>query len=195
MDPAKVDGLAHVLSQTAQSRQVIVFTHDTRLPAAIRRLDLPAMVWEVARRENSVFELRTSFDPASRALDDARALVNTTELPDAVAPRVVPGFCRTALEAALTDLVWRRRLAAGVRHADIEHEIRAANGPVQLAALAFYGDVDKAGEVLGRFNKYGRWAADMFKACKSGGHAPHKGDLRTLVDDTERLVTELRAEP
>ena len=32
MDPAKVDGLARVLSSVARSRQVVVFTHDDRLP-------------------------------------------------------------------------------------------------------------------------------------------------------------------
>jgi energy-coupling factor transporter ATP-binding protein EcfA2 len=58
MDPAKVDGLARVLSQMARSRQVIVFTHDDRLAEAVRRLQLPATIWEVVRRENSAVELK-----------------------------------------------------------------------------------------------------------------------------------------
>ena len=33
MDPARVDGLAHVLARTAKTRQVLVFTHDDRLPS------------------------------------------------------------------------------------------------------------------------------------------------------------------
>ncbi len=49
MDPAKVDGLAHVL-EVAKARQVIVFTHDDRLPEAARRLRLDARVLEVTRR-------------------------------------------------------------------------------------------------------------------------------------------------
>src|SRR5690606_874138 len=40
MDPAKVYGLAKVLDQVAKDRQVIVFTHDDRLPAAVRHLQL-----------------------------------------------------------------------------------------------------------------------------------------------------------
>jgi hypothetical protein len=43
MDPAKVYGLARVLSSVALSRQV-VFTHDDRLPAALRQLQLRATV-------------------------------------------------------------------------------------------------------------------------------------------------------
>ena len=39
MDPAKVDGLARVLADAAaETRQVVVFTHDERLPEAVRRL-------------------------------------------------------------------------------------------------------------------------------------------------------------
>jgi hypothetical protein len=37
MDPSKVDGLAQVLAGVAAERQVIVFTHDDRLPDAVRR--------------------------------------------------------------------------------------------------------------------------------------------------------------
>jgi recombinational DNA repair ATPase RecF len=46
MDPAKVDGLARVLNRVAETRQVVVFTHDDRLPEAVRRLRLPATVLE-----------------------------------------------------------------------------------------------------------------------------------------------------
>ena len=63
MDPAKVDGLARVLSSAAASRQVVVFTHDDRLPAALRQLQLPATVWAVTRRERSVVSLKKVDDP------------------------------------------------------------------------------------------------------------------------------------
>jgi DNA repair exonuclease SbcCD ATPase subunit len=56
MDPAKVDGLARVLHRYAQDRQVIVFTHDTRLSEAVRRLRLETTILEVVRRERSVVE-------------------------------------------------------------------------------------------------------------------------------------------
>jgi len=77
MDPAKVDGLARVLSQIARSRQVIVFTHDDRLAEAVRRLQIPATMWKVARRENSAVELKKNDDPVLCYLDDARARPRT----------------------------------------------------------------------------------------------------------------------
>jgi len=194
MDPAKVDGLARVLSQTAVDRQVIVFTHDTRLADAVRRLNLPATVWEVARRENSVVELRKADDAARRALEDARSLLKTAALPAGVATRVVPGLCRSALEAALVQMIRRRRLAAGVRHGKVEEEIDAARGPYELAALAFLGDPSRTGDVLSRINGYGRWAGDAFQACKAGGHAAYRGDLALLVKSAEQLAERIHDE-
>ena len=100
MDPARVDGLARVLQSASKDRQVVVFTHDDRLPEAIRRLDIDATVIEVTRREGSVVEPRRSKDPVSRYIEDAMALAYTDDLPPEVARRVVPGLCREALEAA-----------------------------------------------------------------------------------------------
>ena len=50
MDPGKVDGLARVLGMVAEERQVVVFTHDERLPESVRRLQIPAHVIEVTRQ-------------------------------------------------------------------------------------------------------------------------------------------------
>ena len=95
MDPAKVEGLARLLAWVGKDRQVLVFTHDDRLPEAIRRLQLPGVIWEVTRREGSVVELTKNDDPVSRFLDDARALARTTELPEDARAVVVAGFCRS----------------------------------------------------------------------------------------------------
>jgi len=113
MDPARVDGLARVLEQLAANRQVIVLTHDDRLPEAVRRMGIPARMLEVTRKEGSVVSVRSCSDPAHAALDDAFALAKTTDLPSAAAARVVPGLCRLAMEAACTEVVRRRRIGRG----------------------------------------------------------------------------------
>ncbi|MFF3244249.1 AAA family ATPase [Streptomyces sp. NPDC002870] len=46
MDPAKVNGLAQVLHELGEHRQVVVFTHDTRLQRAFTSQDLPVTVFE-----------------------------------------------------------------------------------------------------------------------------------------------------
>ncbi|MFA5910375.1 MAG: AAA family ATPase [Vicinamibacterales bacterium] len=63
MDPSRVDGLARALEETALTRQVIVFTHDERLPEAVRRLGIESRNIMVTRRPNSVVEVRKSLDP------------------------------------------------------------------------------------------------------------------------------------
>jgi hypothetical protein len=127
MDPAKVDGLARVLAEVGTRRQVVVFTHDERLPEAVRRLALEATVVEVTRRPGSVVEVRPAQDPVERYLDDARALIRSDEVAPDVAARVVPGFCRHAIEAACTVAVRRRRLERGDRHAHVDAVLDGVN--------------------------------------------------------------------
>ena len=124
MDPARVDGLAKVLQSASKDRQVVVFTHDDRLPEAIRRLDIDATVIEVTRREGSVVEPRRSKDPVSRYIEDAMALAYTDDLPAEVARRVIPGLCREALEAACMEAIRRRRIGRGEPHAEVEALLR-----------------------------------------------------------------------
>lgn len=191
MDPARVDGLARVLEQSATDRQVVVFTHDDRLPQAVRRLAIDARVLEVTRRVNSVVEIRRGLDPVSRALEDARALALTKELPGDAARRVVPGLCRQAVEARCDEVVWRRRLARGASHAEVEAALAAADRLYVRAALALFDDADRGGDVLNRLNRMGSRAGDAFMRCNRGAHEADTGDLAGLVDDTQFLVGQL----
>jgi hypothetical protein len=193
MDPAKVDGLARVLQRTAADRQVIVFTHDNRLAQAVRQLSIPATILEVTRRPGSAVELRASLDPAEQALRDAGALAIDDSVPAGVAARVVPGLCRTAVEAALTEAVWRRELRAGRRHADIEEDLEAASVRLNLlAALALTGDASRGGDVLPRLNTWGHRFADTYRALNKGAHAAYDGDLGLLTGDARKLVGKIR---
>ncbi|GAA3752856.1 AAA family ATPase [Salinactinospora qingdaonensis] len=49
MDTETVEGLADVLAEVGRHRQLIVFTHDTRLPDALHRLGLPAAIRTIER--------------------------------------------------------------------------------------------------------------------------------------------------
>jgi recombinational DNA repair ATPase RecF len=194
MDPAKVDGLARVLERSSAGRQVIVFTHDNRLAQAIRQLSIPASILEVTRRPGSAVQVRASLDPAEQALRDAGALAADDSVPTEVAARVVPGLCRTAVEAAFTEAVWRRELRAGRGHADIEDDLEAAHFRLNLlAALALTGDASKGGEVLSRLNVWGRRFGDTYRALNKGAHAAHDGDLRLLIADAKAMVAKIRA--
>jgi recombinational DNA repair ATPase RecF len=194
MDPAKVDGLARVLEATASGRQVIVFTHDNRLAQAVRHLSIPAAILEVTRRPGSAVQLRTSLDPVEQPLRDAGALTADGSVPSEVAARVVPVLCRTAVEAALTEAIWRQQLRAGRRHDEIEEALEDARVRLnRLAALALTGDATKGGEVLRKLNAWGHRYGDTYLALNKGAHVAHDGDLRSLITDARALVARIRA--
>jgi hypothetical protein len=193
MDPARVDGLAKALEDIALTRQVIVFTHDERLPEAIRRMDIKASILSITRRPNSVIEVRTALTPVRAHIEDALALVHTTELPRDILSRLVPGFCRAALEASFMQVVRRRRLAAGQPHAEIEGELTSALKITPLAALAFFDDKERGGDVMKRLNQFGPWAGDVFRQCKEGAHEATTADLSLLIKDAEKLAERVLA--
>jgi hypothetical protein len=153
MDPSRIEGLARAFADTAKTRQVIVFTHDDRLHEAVRRLGLSATVIGVTRRARSVVEVRQITDPVSNLLDDARAVARTADLPKGVAGRVVPGFCRTAIEAACMETVRRRRLARGETHDQVEELLAANTRTHPLMALALLDDERRTEDVLPRLRR------------------------------------------
>jgi energy-coupling factor transporter ATP-binding protein EcfA2 len=191
MDPAKVDGLARVLESASVTRQVIVFTHDDRLPEAVRRLGIEASILEVSRREGSIVELRPALTPIERHIADARAILRTDDLPESVARQVVPGFCRLALEAACIESVRRRRLGRGDAHADVESALRSVSRLGQFAAMALFDDAAKAGEVAGRIEReHGSGKVRAFQAANRGAHEGYGGNLEDLVRDSAVLARE-----
>jgi ABC-type Mn2+/Zn2+ transport system ATPase subunit len=188
MDPARVDGLARALEQVARLRQVIVFTHDERLPEAVRRLDVKATILSITRRPNSVIEVRTALTPVRAHIEDALALVHTTEMPRDILNRLVPGFCRAALEAAFMQVVRRRQLAAGHSHGEVEEGLATALKLTPLAALALFDDKERGADVMKRLNQFGSWAGDVFRECKEGVHGGTSADLNLLIKDAEKLA-------
>jgi hypothetical protein len=188
MDPARVEGLARVLYDAARTRQVIVFTHDDRLWEAVRRLGIAAAVHSVTRRAESVVEVRQTTDPITSLIDDARAVVLTDNLPQDVASRVVPGFCRSAIEAACIETVRRRRLVKGETHDAVEELLAASAKLNPLIALALFDDESKTNDVPRRLKNLGPWGIDAFTVCKMGPHERHEGDLKSLIQNSERLA-------
>jgi hypothetical protein len=192
MDPARVDGLALVLADVARTRQLVVFTHDDRLREAVSRLSIDATVIEVVRREDSGVELRESSDPVQRHLDDAFALAQTTELPGHIANQVVPGFCRSAIEAACSSVIRRRWIGRGEPHLKVEDALAKA-GLTERLAIALFDDDKRGKDVGAKLNQWGVEFADAWAIANRGAHAGYGGSLRDLVRNTERLCLKIKA--
>jgi recombinational DNA repair ATPase RecF len=192
MDPSKVDGLARVFADAARTRQVIVFTHDERLPAAIRQLGLDARILQVTRRADSVVQIHAAGDPAEQHLRDAGALAIGDDVPAEVAGRVVPGLCRAAIESVCIEITRNRRLAQGASQEAVEAALAAAHRLLPRLALAVLDDAERGGDVYNWLNAHiGTWATDTVKACNRGSHTATAG-TGPLVGETRRLVERLR---
>ncbi|HEX3960593.1 MAG TPA: AAA family ATPase [Trebonia sp.] len=188
MDPSKVEGLARVLHQTAAARQVVVLTHDDRLPDALRRLMLPATILEVTRREGSLVEIVPSQDPVHRYLDDARQIARTAALPDDLAAVAATGSCRDAVEAACQRAARRQLHAQGVPLAEIDRRLINAHTTMHKTALALFGDSRQSAQVMPSLNRLAGapWAADVLRAVREGTHQP-RSDLDRIISNSERL--------
>jgi DNA repair exonuclease SbcCD ATPase subunit len=190
MDPAKIDGFVDVLLKLAQDRQVVVFTHDDRLPQVLRQIGTDARIVEVERDANSAVHVEPCADPALRYVDDAFAVVNDPNVIVEVKRRVIGGVCRMAVEVACRDIFMASRLGAGERRVDVENVWQSVTSTRQKMALAVAGD--KSADLspwLGA--KPGRRRAH--RAVTAGVHDGNKGDLTGLVRDVESVVNDIRA--
>jgi hypothetical protein len=191
MDPARVDGLARVLQSASADRQVVVFTHDDRLPEAVRRLDIAAEILEVTRRDASVVDLRRSLDPVGRYLEDALAVAGTAGLPSSTAAQVVPGLCRLALEAVSMEITRKRRLLRGEPHAEVEKILSEASLD-RLLALVLFDDAARTADVEGTLGREaGAPLADVYRRCAEAGDVAPK-DAVELVRQASQLAAWLR---
>ena len=192
MDPAKVDGLSRVLARAAASRQLIVFTHDERLPEAVRRLAIDARIMRVQRRAQSKVEIVAARPPSDRYIGEAFAIAKAEELPAEVKNRVVPGFCRSAIEAASASRIRRRLLADGVPHAEIDERLAGLTSLGAWLAEAFGLSVAQGNDVRERIAKLGgRDAVQVVDIARKGSHEEVHIDAVKLVEGAKRLVRAL----
>ena len=152
MDEVRVDGLAQVLTEVGKTRQVVVFTHDARLPEAFERLSLPHAKRKVTRGLGSAVVVSTLIGPWEQRLKDATDVTMTPDLPPDISGRVVPGFCRQALEAACVDTLRRHWLGRGDAHAEVEKQL-TRKGLRELLAMLFFGDSHKHQGLAPRLRK------------------------------------------
>ncbi|MGW0187175.1 AAA family ATPase [Streptomyces sp. NPDC003362] len=195
MDPAKVNGLAQVLHELGEHRQVVVFTHDTRLQRAFTSQDLPVTVFEVERAKSSKVKVKPVTDPVRQALDDARALASTSDLPSAARTHVLPSLCRIALENAFLEAAWIRHHRSGAPEDELQAAVGSADKLMKVAALALFGDAGRTGDVYRELRTLcGPRAVELLKECQNGAHArgAQIADPHRFVDDIEIMAHKVR---
>ncbi|MER8068554.1 AAA family ATPase [Streptomyces sp. NPDC094034] len=196
MDPAKVHGLAKVLHDLGRTRQVVVFTHDTRLQRAFTNQELPVTVLEVERQGRSVVTVQRVTDPIGQALSDAHALARTPNLPPVAVTHVLPSLCRTVLERAFSEAAWLRLHRAGLAEHEAEKTVAGAVTLMDIAALGLFGDpAKKAGDVYRELRRRcGPGAVDLIRQCQEGAHPSGTSmpDPHRFVDDVKAVALTVR---
>ncbi|MGW7297511.1 AAA family ATPase [Streptomyces sp. NPDC054829] len=195
MDPAKVNGLAQVLHELGEHRQVVVFTHDTRLQRAFTSQELPVTVFEVERATSSKVSVGLVTDPVRQALDDARALASTGDLPPAARNHVLPSLCRIALENAFLEAAWIRHHRSGAPEDELQAAVGSADKLMKVAALALFGDVGRTGDVYRELRTLcGPRAVELLTVCQKGAHpeGAQIADPHRFVRDIETMAQKVR---
>jgi recombinational DNA repair ATPase RecF len=193
MDAQKVEGLATVLSECARHRQVVVFTHDTRLEQAISHLGIEATICCIARASDSVVTVVKESDPVKQAFKEARDLSHDQCLPQSVADRVIPAMCRLALEIACMETARRAlRDDHGLGLAEIEERVARLVRTKEHVALALLGDSSGRPRTVVESLCAGGWA--LIDELNEGSHSglPTVDDRKQLVARTERLAGAIR---
>lgn len=189
MDPTKVDGFVRVLTELARSRQVIVFSHDDRLPQVIRQLGVAARIKEVCRDTNSQVSVVDCEDPAKRCLDDAFALANDDRLPGDVLARVLPNLCRAAVEVTARDRYFATRLSAGDDRVTVETTWQGAKKTGPRLTLAVHGN---AGTDISPWLDRDRNRRLAYNTVTKAVHQGLSVDPIVAVRQVESLVDDIR---
>ena len=185
MDPAKINGFLDVLVDLSATRQVIVFSHDDRLPAAIRARSIPAQLLDVTREEGSVVIVKDNESPAQRYIVDAVALILDEELDDVIKRKAAPGLFRMAVEAAALQRFFTERAREGAPYHESDSAWDQARTTQQRVALALTGSA--TGDVSA-WKSYRRHRFPTMAICASGAHSGAALDRGTLDDLRETVL-------
>ncbi len=191
LDEIKIDGLAEVLHEIGCSRQVVVFTHDSRLESALEALDLPAEVVRLERGPGSVVIVNEAEGPIEARLREASQLAQELRIPEAVRMAVVAGCCRTALEEAAVRYYRRGAASGSVTVAEVEESIESALTLWDRVGLARYGPGDKSTAKKIEAD-YSLETRSLVKALSDAGHEElQQFSPEVLVGETRRVTLEL----
>ena len=191
LDQSKIDGLAEVLADLALERQVIVFTHDDRLPEAIERLGIDADVVCLSRSAGSEVHITMGNDSVRRALSEAHSLAKDAAIPKDIASRAVAGCCRTAVEQSAARAHRRAAMKKHQTIAEIDIEIEQTPGFWDRVALGVWGETSP-GTAEKVDKRFGHDMKRLLGALNTAGHEELRNwQPHDLLVATRRAISTL----
>ena len=107
--------------------------------------------------------------------------------------RVIPGFCRQALEAACVQAIWLARTSAGRDYARTEQDVNHAQTLNDKLTLVLLDNLNGNHQDMRNalYQRFGTRARDVVDACNRGAHGHWHGRMDGLIDGTEWLAKRL----
>lgn len=190
MDPTRVHRLAVLLAEEAKRRQIVVFTHDDRLPEAVRSLHLGnATIRQVSRQEGSVIQLGDCSDPVQRYLEDADAVLSDRALSERARTVAAAGLARDALEACAQRTFRHRELGRGRTHEEVEAHLATVQRTKEFLALALEVPERGLAAKLATLDPAGA-VGDLLIVCNALNAGAHD-DMAWLNRDWEGSIDDL----
>jgi hypothetical protein len=158
-------------------------------------MQLAVRVLEVQREPGSVVKVEEVASPVEQYLLDAfRVYKAEDHLGPAVVAGLVPAHCRSAVEAACSEVTRRRRIQAGHAHADVERLIVDTRGMTAQLALAFFDNPNATQKVMSRLKSIGgpQMITTLKATRQAHGKSTWSGSWPELVDATRKLTAAIR---
>ena len=146
----------------------------------------------VLRRAASKIEVVASPPPSDRHVGEAFAFAKTPDVSEEVRARVLPGLCRSAIEAACIAQLRRRLIESGTPHAVVEARLAEDRSLNAWLAEVFGLSVAQGSEITDRVRRLGgSGAVETVSIVKRGTHRLVAADALHLAEGTKALVREL----
>ena len=142
-------------------------------------------------RAQSTVDVQVSRTPVQRYLDGARGYAKPDRLPPEVQARVVPMFCRSAVEAAAANIIRRRAAERGTSLDEADEQIEEARTLRETLALVFFGEAGRQGEVANEIRRrYGAATVGLVTELNRGSHGAvlDAATLKRLPESTREFI-------
>jgi hypothetical protein len=195
LDQLRVDGLVRVLSEVAQTKQVIVFTHDDRLMETAFRLGFEPTAIRLQRKVEPgslpTVSVRKRVDPIEERLGEARAILSDKAVNESARASAAVQLCDSAAEHAIRRAAERRRLSEGRA---LPAGLSEKSSKLDWLSFVATGQVDKefaksARSLGGSWSRY----VSLSGAFSENRHRGGVVDAERIIRETSALIGDLGA--
>lgn len=191
-DEWKTDGLASVLEELAQTRQVVVFTHDERLPKAASLLGITASVINITRNEDAALTITKRKSAATQALKEAYIMSKDEQLSPDAKVNIVAVCCRAAIESYAIERYRHKANQQGTPIEEIESCIKQSEKSVwDKISLGLYCEIDR-GTAQKVETSHGQEHRNLITTLnKKSHHDPQAAEVHDLYGRTRKTIDKL----